>query len=46
MIKTLLHFLEYFNEKVDYTKNVLLGFEKVESIYVFSVFGINAERFE
>ena len=46
-IKNLLHFLEYFNDKINYMKNSLLGFAKVPSTHLSSVsFCTNAERFE
>ena len=32
MIKNLLHFLEYFDDKIDSMKNFPLGFEEVRSI--------------
>ena len=35
MIGNLLHFLEYFNEKVNSMKNVPLGFVEVQSTHLF-----------
>ena len=34
-IENLLHFLEYFNNKIDSMKNFPLGFEEVQSIQKF-----------
>ena len=46
-IKNLLHFLEYFNDKINYMKNSLLGFANFQSTHLSSVsLCTNAERFE
>ena len=37
-IENLLHFLEYFDDKVDFTKNVPLGNVKVRSVHLSSGF--------
>ena len=46
MIKNLLHFPEYFHDKIDSMQNLPLDFKEVESIYASFIFCTNAEGFE